>query len=247
MSWLTTSGERRVCPPEYQEHVNKLGGMNRFGEPNFLLVWGETHTQTFYGYDANGQRGQHTMLQFGVPAWHLLEWKPPETFGVPDFWYRFTWDPEAEVHALGDYPWRGLYIPCTFNLYVKRIVGGGLSYDKRGEVVEAPSRLIIDAMPLNYFILDLIIPNIFKSREMTHEQKTRAIRERMEAEKQARLQRGFDAYVDAAPAFHGAAGTHESNREAWMQRLAEKQKGMRVSGRQFGTGHTQLKSGIRRK
>jgi hypothetical protein len=246
MSWRTVGGERRACPPEYQEHINTLGGMNRFSEPNFLLVWGETHTQTFYGEAEGGKLGQHTMLQFGVPAWHLLEWKPPETFGTPDFWYRFTWDEAAQVHALGEYPWRGLYLPCTFNLYVKRIEGGGIAYDKHGQVVESPSRLIIDAMPLNYFILDLIIPNIFKSREMTHRAKVAAIEARMAAEKQARLQRGYDAYVDAAPAFGGKAGTHESNREAWMQRLAEKQAGMRLTGRQFAPGHVQ-KSGIRRK
>lgn len=246
VSWIAKSGERRQCPPEYQEHINKLGGMNRFGEPNFLLVWGETQTQTIFGQKHDGSRGQHVMLQFGVPAWHLMEWKPPETFGTPGMWYAMTWDAAANTHALGDYPWRGLYIPCTFNLYVKKIVGGGIRYDKHGEVQELPGRLVIDAMPLNYYILDLIIPNIFKSREMTLEQKKRAIEAREAAEKNQRLQRGYDAYMDATPAFGGVAGTYESNREAWMQRIREKQAGMRVTGRQFAPGHSQ-NSGIRRK
>lgn len=250
MSWYITSGERRVCPPEYQERINQLGGMNRFGDPNFKLVWGETQTTTIYGQKEDGPRGQHEILQFGVPAWHLMEWKPPETFGSPEFWYAFTWDPETMVHSLGDFPWRGLYLPCSFNLYVKRVAGGGAYFDKDGEVVERPSVLHIDAMPLAHFILDLIIPNIFKSREMTEIQKKVALAKRREAEKAERIERGREAYLDAAMAFNGASGTHESNHEAWEQRIREKQAGMRLSANdvkdRLGSGHAQI-SGIRRK
>jgi hypothetical protein len=251
MIGFTTGDERRQCPREYQEHINRIGGFNRFGKPNFKLVWGQSETQTIYGQMAGGSRGAHIILQFsGVPAWCMMEWKPPETFGTPMSWYRMTWDPEAEVHALGEYPWRGLYIPATFSLYVKRVVGGGIYYDAKGEVVEKPSKLVIDAMPLAHWVIDLIVPNMRKSMEMTHLQKVTILKNREEAEKRAFRNKAMDAYVDAAPAWGGGASSKESNREAWMERLKRKQRGMKLSAEDIqgiiGKGHGQI-SGIRRK
>lgn len=250
MSWHIKDHERRVVPPEYQAYINAIGGLNRFGEPNFRLVWGQTETQIVYGQMEGGRRGQHIVLQFGgIPAWHLMEWKPPETFGTAFQWYMLTWDPTEDKHTLGDYPWRGLYIPCSFNLYVKKLHGGGTRYDEKGNVVELPTRLEIDAMPLNYYILDLLIPNVRKALEMTFLQKKMAIEARMAAEKRASLQRGYDAYLNAQPAFGGKAGTHESNREAWMQRIKEKQRGMKLTADDvrnvLGSGHQQIRQ-IRR-
>ena len=243
--WHILGHERLKPPREYQEHLNAIGGLNRFGEPNFILVWGQTETQTIYGDMQGVGRGRHTILEFGgVPAWHIKEWKPPETFGTPQMWYTLTWDAESDKHALGEYPWRGLYVPCSFNLYVKRVIGGGVEYDpKTGQVVEKPSRLEIDAMPLAHWVLDLLIPNVRKAREQTHLQKKLAIDARMEAEKKERLRQGYDAYLNAQPAFGGAAGTYESNRNAWMQRIKEKQAGMKLTADQvgFGPGHKQLR------
>ena len=245
--WFLGEQERRQCPPEYQEHINAIGGFNRFGEPNFLMVWGQTQTQAIYGQMEGGTRGRHDILQFGgIPAWHIMEWKPPETFGTPFSWYGMTWDEEAQVHALGEYPWRGLYIPAPFNLYVKRIEGGGIYYDAKGNVVEKPSKLIIDAMPLAHWVLDLIVPNIRKSLEMTHAQKVQIIKQRDEAEKAAWRNRVRDAYIDAAPAWGGGASSKESNREAWMARLKEKQAGMHFSAedvrKSLGSGHQQIRN-----
>lgn len=251
MSWYIKDHERRLVPREYQEHINAIGGLNRFGEPNFKLAWGQTERQIIYGQMEGGGRGQHTILQFGgIPAWHMLEWKPPETFGTAFQWYTLTWDPTADTHALGDYPWRGLYIPCSFNLYVKKIHGGGTRYDKDGNVVELPTRLEIDALPLNFYILDLLVPNVRKAREMTHLQKKMAIEARDEAEAVAFRKRANDAYLDAAPAWGGGASSKESNREAWMQRIREKQRGMKLTAediRSFlGSGHTQIRKSGRR-
>jgi hypothetical protein len=251
MSWHIIGDERLRCPRQYQEHITRIGGRNRYGKPNFIIVWGQTHTQIIYGQMQGRGRGAHTILQFGgIPAWHVMEWKPPETFGTPFQWYSMTWDAEADLHALGEYPWHGLYIPCSFNLYVKRIHGGGLRYDNDGNVVELPTRLEIDAMPLNFYILDMLIPNVRKALEMTHTQKKLAIETQMERDKKARLQRGYDAYLNAQPAFGGVAGTYESNRDAWMRRIEEKQRGMKLTAedvrRLLGSGHTQLSGKVRR-
>lgn len=250
--WIITGHERRRPPEIYQNYLTRLGGKNRYGKPNFILAWGQTRTQQIYSVDNNGRRGQHTILEFGgVPAWHILEWKPPETFGTPAMWYTLTWDPEQNTHTLGEYPWRGLYLPVSFNLYVKRVIGGGTRY-VNGEVVELPSRLEIDALPLNFYILDMLIPSIKKAQELTHFQKKLAIEMRDQAAKVAAAKRAHDAYVDASPAFGGNAFSKESNREAWEQRLKEKAAGMRLRAqdviRYLGRGgHTQINGGgIRR-
>lgn len=245
MSWYILGHERRRPPEIYQTFLTKIGGKNRYGAPNFILAWGQTRTQKIYAADPNGRRGQHLILEFGgVPAWHILEWKPPECFGTPAMWYTLTWDPEQNVHTLGEYPWRGLYVPVSFNLYVKRVIGGGTRYDgKTGEVVELPARLEIDALPLNFYILEMLIPNVRKAAEMTLYQKRLAIQSQKDAEKLAAAKKAYDAYLDAAPAFGGAAGTYESNREAWQQRIKEKAAGMRLRAqdviRHLGRGHAQ--------
>jgi hypothetical protein len=237
------TGDERIRPPEeYVEHLTRIGGINRFGDPNFILVWGQTRTWKIFGTDARGRKGQHTVLQFGgVPAWHLMAWKPPETWGTPELWYALTWDPESKTHGLGDFPWRGDYAPCRFNLYVRRMIGGGLHFDPAGNVVNKPAKLEIDAMPLAHWVLDLIVPNVIKDQETTYAQRCEAVRKRMEVEKAKAAQQAFDAYRDASPAFGGADFSKSSNREAWMQRIKEKQAGMKISAeeikKRMGSGH----------
>lgn len=227
MSWYLTDLEHLECPPEYQEHVNQIGGLNRFGDPNFRIIWGQNGTETIYGTDANGKRGAHVILKYGgVPAWFVEIWKPPECFGTPEFWYAVCWDWEADAPTIGEYPWRGMYFPANFNLYVRKFEG---------------DRMTIDAMPLNHSIIDLIIPNLLKAQEETYEQKKQAILNAKLAEQKEAAKLAYDAYLDAAPAFGGKAGTFESNRERWMSRIAEKQAGMRISAeeikRRMGIGH----------
>lgn len=247
MSWHIIGREARTCPPEYQEYVDKIGGLNRFGESNFHIEWGETPVEWVYGVDANGRKGQHAILKHGgIPAWFIACWKPPECFGTPELWYALSWDEEARIHTLGDYPWRGLYMPASFNLYVRRVIGGGIRYglpDKNGhrQVIDEPSRLEIDAMPLEFWVLDLLIPNMLKEIDVTYEQKRVALLNRKTAETAAANKLAYDAYLDATPAFGGNDFTGASNREAWMQRIREKQAGMKLSAEDIrkilGKGH----------
>lgn len=245
--WYLTSFERLRCPPEYQAYVTAVGGKNRFGDPNFKIAWGQTETEIIYGIDANGRKGQHIKFKHdGIAAWFIEAWKPPECFGTPELWYALSWDPESETHTLGEFPWRGQYMPCSFNLYVKRSIGGGIRYsdpDLHGHrhVIEEPARIEIDAMPLNYFILELTIPNMLKELNLTYEQKKLALQNIKAAETARANQIAFDAYLDAAPAWDGKASSKESNREAWMQRIKEKQAGLKLSAEDvrkiLGKGH----------
>jgi len=233
-AWIIPGHERKHAPREYQEHLNAIGGMNRFGEPNFRIVWGETPIDVVQGVDANGKKGAHVILKHGgIPAWFIEVWKPPECFGTPEFWYAYTWDWEVDRPTLGDYPWRGMYMPAPFNLYVKKIENRVLRFD---------------AMPLNHYILDLLIPNVMKAADETFTQRKAAIHNRMQAEKQEAAKKSMDAYLAAAPAFGGVAGTYESNREAWAARIAEKQAGMNVSRddivKRLGLGHRQIRKVI---
>lgn len=229
MSWLIPGTEHREPAEEYVRHVNAIGGMNRFGGPNFKLVWGQNETMLVYGTDANGKTGQHIIPKHGnIPAWFIDVWKPPECYGTPELWYALTWDWEADAPKIGDFPWQGCYELAPFSLFTRRFEG---------------DRMIIDAMPLNHFVIDLLIPNLLKEKDTTYAQRKAAIQNRMLAERQRAAQQAFDTYLGAGLAFHGASGTHESNHERWMQRLKEKQGGMKISRNQIvakmGLGHVQ--------
>lgn len=245
MSWILPSFEKLQCPPEYQAHVTAIGGLNRFGFSNFRLVWGQTETEFVWGVDANGKKGQHIVFKHGgIPAWFMESWKPPECFGTPELWYAMSWD--GETHTLGEYPWRGLYVPCPFNLYTKKIVGGGTRYgvpDAHGhcQIIEDPVRMEVDAMPLAFWVLDLLIPNMMKEIDTTTEQRRVAMANRKAAELAAFRARAMEAYIDATPAFGGNDFSGASNRQAWMQRIKEKQAGLKLSAEDvrkiLGKGH----------
>jgi len=227
MSWTIPGMERREPAPEYVDHINRIGGFNRYNEPNFRIVWGQNDTNLVYGVDANGKRGQHIVLKHGgVPAWFIDVWKPPECYGTPELWYALTWDWEADVPTIGDYPHRGLYEPAPFNLFVRKVENGVMTFD---------------AMPLTHWLFDLLVPNLLKEQETTYAQRKVAIQNRMLAERQRAAQQTFEAYMGAGLAFGGKAGTHESNHERWEQRIREKQAGMKISRdeivRKMGLGH----------
>ena len=229
MSWTIPGRELRYPAREYVDHVNAIGGFNRFGDPNFKIVWGQNETMLVYGVDVNGKAGQHILPKHGnVPAWFIEVWKPPECYGTPELWYALTWDADTDAPKLGEYPWRGQYEAAPFNLYAKKIENNVLSFD---------------AMPLNHYVIDLLIPNLLKQQETTYTQRKNAILNRMQAERQRANELAMDAYLGAGLAFGGRAGTHESNHEAWEKRIREKQAGMKISRDEmvsrFGLGHMQ--------
>jgi len=247
MSWTVPGFEKLKAPPEYQAHVTAIGGLNRFGQPNFKIAWGQTETEFVRGIGADGRSGQHIVFKHqGIPAWFIECWKPPECFGTPELWYAMSWDPASSTHTLGEYPWRGLYLPAPFNLYVKKVLGGGIRYgepDENGHrpIIEEPARMIIDAMPLNHYIIDLVVPNLMKEIDVTYEQKRVALMNRKLAESAAARAKAYDAYINAAPAWDGKASSKESNRERWMQKLKEAAAGMKLSKEDIekimGKGH----------
>jgi hypothetical protein len=186
--------QSKTCPENYAKFLERVGGMNPYGEPNFLLQWGPSTTEFIWGQMDGGSCGQHVKLKYGPdPIWHLSMWKPPEMCGLsPEEWYRQSYDPVSGLHCCGDYPFRGYY-----------------SHNRR-------------LNQLNYRILEELIPKIDAARGMTFEQRKRQILAEMEAEKRESRRIIADAYRNATPAFGGVAGTYESNRERWTRKYQHK-------------------------
>lgn len=100
------------------------GGANRYGEPNFRVVWGGSRL-TWIGArwtdrDANGNFVRETVELRRVPKylpterWHVERWVPAESYGSPGQWYEHTTEIEdgIRIAALGPYPSRGEYEHC---------------------------------------------------------------------------------------------------------------------------------------
>jgi hypothetical protein len=171
-----------------------------------------------------GTTGQHEVLRYhGVPAWHIEIWKPAEMFGTPEEWYEKSYDPITGLHICGDYPFQGDYCPCL-KLYRQEVRDG---------------KPYLDILPLTEPVISTFIPLILKAKEITLAERKRINEAKAEKEKQDRLKKGHDAYVDASPAFGGVAGTYESNRESWTRKYDFPISAEEIK-RRMGTGHQQF-------
>lgn len=100
------------------------GGSNRFGEPNFRVVWGGSRLAWIGGRwadrDAHGNLASERIELRRVPKyypenrWHIERWMPPESYGSPESWFAQTIETEngIRIPALGPYPSRGDYEHC---------------------------------------------------------------------------------------------------------------------------------------
>jgi hypothetical protein len=116
--------EIHEAPASVQQRVVRAGGLNRFGEPNFRVVWGGSRLAWIGGRwtdrDAHGNVVRESIELRRVPKyvpldrWHIERWTPPECYGPPDLWYAQTIEVEDGIHipALGPYPSRGEYEHC---------------------------------------------------------------------------------------------------------------------------------------
>ena len=84
-----------ACPRDVERRVARAGGLNRFGDPNFRVVWGGARL------DALGfQRYAYSPAL--LERWIIEVWRPPEAYGS-----RREWN-ESE-RSLGPFPSRGDY------------------------------------------------------------------------------------------------------------------------------------------
>ncbi|HKV06324.1 MAG TPA: hypothetical protein VJO53_14605 [Candidatus Acidoferrales bacterium] len=116
--------ETHEAPPSIQRRVARAGGANRFGEPNFRVVWGGSRLAWIGGRwtdrDAHDNvireavELRHVPKYFPADRWHIERWTPPESYGSPEHWYAQTTEVEngIRIPALGPYPSRGEYEHC---------------------------------------------------------------------------------------------------------------------------------------
>ena len=116
--------ETHEAPASVGQRVERAGGRNRFGKPNFRVVWGGSRLAWIGGRwtdrDAHGSVTRETVELRRAPKylpldrWHIERWTPPESYGSPREWYAHTVEIEngIRVPALGPYPSRGEYEHC---------------------------------------------------------------------------------------------------------------------------------------
>ncbi len=186
--------ETHDAPAAIQERVSRAGGANRFGEPNFRVVWGGARLAWIGGRwtdrDAHGNVLREAIELRRVPKyipedrWHIERWMPPESYGSPDDWRAQTTEIEdgIRVPALGPYPARGEYEHC----FTLQTAQG-------------------DFLPLTASACDWIVRAIEWSRRQPRPANRAAINAR-ETRRSSDWERTADDMLDdALPAFHGAA------------------------------------------
>ena len=116
--------ETHQTPASIQQRVARAGGVNRFAEPNFRVVWGGSRLAWIGGRwtdrDAHGNVVRETIELRRAPKyvpherWHIERWLPPEAYGSPEMWRAQTTEIEdgISIPALGPYPSRGDYEHC---------------------------------------------------------------------------------------------------------------------------------------
>jgi hypothetical protein len=123
-SLIHVTRETHETPAAIEERITRAGGTNRYGEPQFRVVWGGARLAWIGGRwtdrDASGNVIRETVGLRRVPKylpvdrWHVERWMPPESYGSPDEWRAQTTEIEdgIRIAALGPYPSRGDYEHC---------------------------------------------------------------------------------------------------------------------------------------
>ena len=189
---IRVTRETHETPTGVQERAARAGGVNRYGEPNFRVVWGGSRLAWVGGRwtdrDAHGNTIRETVEMRRVPKylpedrWHIERWMPAESYGSPEQWLAQTTEVEdgVRIAALGPYPSRGDYEHC-FTIE-----------SARGEFI-----------PLTPAACDWIVRAIEWSRRQRRTEMRGAIAAR-EARRERHMDRGMDDILDdAVPAFHG--------------------------------------------
>ncbi len=118
--------ETHDTPETVAHRLERAGGVNRFGEPNYRAVWGWSRLALAWIGGKFEDRDEHGALLRervelrwepkypAVNRWHIERWLPPEVYGSPRAWYAQTIEREngISIPALGPYPSRGEYEHC---------------------------------------------------------------------------------------------------------------------------------------
>jgi hypothetical protein len=184
--------ETHEVPPEIAARLKSAGGLNRWGEANYRVVWGWNRLGWIGGkFEDRTPTGQflREVVELRrepkyaeVNRWHVERWVPPEAYGSPRTWYAQTVEHAGgqSVPALGPYPARGEYEHCF------AIQGLG------GEFVQ-----------LTPSIVERVAQAIEWSRGRPKSNRREKLYEREARQDREYEQWAFDVMDDAVPALHG--------------------------------------------
>lgn len=175
--------ERLTAPAEYQEILTEKFGLNRFDQPNFKLVWGQTETQLA----ATGEGYREIPMCSNKPCWCVMKWFAPESWGTPETWYMENFDKETGLLLLGPYPERGKYVEILPLMNTEYVEG----------------RTICESLPLNSLIMDMVVPLIVKAQNVCLRTIQNNRQEMEEAKERAISARIRDRLLDACPSYLG--------------------------------------------
>ena len=186
--WLLNREQRLECPAEFQDRVTLAGGVNKYDEPNFRLVWMGTETIRAGGIWENPEiptiehfRGYRDVLaDVEAEGWALRQWMPAEFWDTSAKWYAENFDPSCGLQILGGYPYSGRYVTIFPLVY------------KDGKQVEI--------MPLNSFVVDVLVPIVVMAKEITELQKRAVIAENKARKEAQRVSKIEDSLRNAYPA-----------------------------------------------
>lgn len=205
--------EHHDCPEDVAERLRIAGGENRFGDPNFRVVWGWNRMVKIFGEWQEFEQYQarltdrltgysdvrhFTKLKSSVieertvpkylPAncWHLEMWRPPEEYGSPEAWDKAGQEHSKfqTLHTAGEYPHRGEYELCY-----------PLTDD--GSPDGQP-------LPLIVAVVEEIVKMLRYGRQHLDLQRSKAAIEQREKNREERFVKDVeDRLRSALPAFHG--------------------------------------------
>jgi hypothetical protein len=208
VSWHLRGRQQNHCPPEFQDRLTRVGGRNRYGQPNFLLVWGECSTYRAGGYwPLDGTQGYRDIPRLNVPGWLILQWFPPEVYGTPTSHYIENRDDATGLQDLGEYPYQGKY-EVLFTL---------VNREKRGGFLK------VEILPLSNFLLDTVIPIVLQAGRVSKQKQRDAVKELKARDEAAKLEFITQARLNARLAFGGAAFAGRNGRSSTLidRKMAE--------------------------
>lgn len=223
-----------VCPEEFQQRLTEVGGVNRYDMPNFIVKWGQGgEDECFYRsgglWSVEGQpsfKGYRDLLVGGgTPCWMLMQWQDSVTFGTPESYYVQFYDLETGMQDLGEYPYQGRY-QMLYSMCWRDMKNG---------------KMTIEAMPLNSYILDTVVPIIIQAKDISWEKTKSALLAIKEKEDQADTDMIEDAMRDASLSFKGPVsfarqGCRTSIIDKKIEQMTRSWNTMATNAKQLGRG-----------
>lgn len=181
MSTGIRGAERKRCPVEFQNRITRMFGVNRFGQPNFRISWGQTEKMRI-GVDG---KYREILVQFNQPCWMIQRWKEAREYGSPALYYSETWD--GNCYITGEYPWTGRYETLQ-PMYRKEFENG---------------KMKIIPFPLSHILIDKVIPMMLKAQQLTFWEKRAAQDMQRELEHKAEVENIADMLEEDRPSWTG--------------------------------------------